>query len=609
MRGHLERLEKPIGGMAAISRCQLGSQRLGGTSVPQCIRPGILPIAFRLKRNMMVDTQEVDVVVVGSGSAALAAALTCSVAGLDTVVLEKTDKIGGTTAISAAGTWVPANHHALAAGIDDTPRDALEYIRALAPPGWWETEDRLWRRFVEEAPRMLAFVEKHTPLRFDLTQQSDPYPDAPGAKRLGRMLSPSPLSRRIVGEYAPYLRRPMLTHMFTYQEFLREDAYHRPLAASSKLLPRLVSRWLTGSRAMGTALVAGFLKGCLDHGCRIGTRARATELILDRKDAICGIVVDQGTSIRRIGVRCGVVLASGGFEWNADLVAKHFPGKVDFITSPWGNEGDGHRMAMSAGAQFAHMDQANLSPALPIRYDGRLQGLSLSFHQEPNAIIVDRKGRRFVDEFRFNIGEVIDQRDPATGEPKHLPAWIVSDRRLLARAPFVRWFANAKKGWMVRADSIAELARRIDLPEVNLTGTIERFNAFCGNGIDEDFGRAAPRQKGKGRANHAALSPIRNCPFLAMPLNRSFISTKGGPRTNEYGEVVRPDGSVIQGLYCAGVAMANPIGTWAVGAGTTIGPNLTWGYSCGQSIKTAGRIGTSAEPKRPQSDALRHRTL
>jgi 3-oxosteroid 1-dehydrogenase len=524
-----------------------------------------------------------DVLIVGTGAAALTAALVTSAAGLDTIIVEKTAWLGGTSAISGAALWVPANHVARAKGIEDSPEDALAYIRALAPPGWWETEDHLWQRFVAAAPRMLAFIEARSPLRFQLTPQPDPFPKVRGAKSRGRMVSPGPLNRRIVGRYAQNLRPPMLPHIFTYQEFLQHDPYHHPMAATFRLMPRVLWRMIGSARGMGTALITGLLKGCLDHGCRVQIGGRAIELVVNEHGDVIGAEVEQRGVRQAIRTRRGVILATGGFEWNRELVAEHFPGPIDFITSPRGNEGDGHLMARRVGAEMAHMDQANFGPALPIVYEDRLQGMSIAFHQEPNAIIVDRHGRRFVDEFRFNIGEVLSERDPSTGAPLHLPAWLITDRRFLKRSPMARWFSGYDRNWMVKGASLEELARRTGIPEDLLLLTVERFNAFCADGFDPDFrrGEARPGVRGDARDD---LVPIRHPPFLAMRLNASFISTKGGPRTNEHGEVLRSDGQVIKGLLCAGVAMANPIGTWAVGTGTTLGPNMAWGYICGQTL-------------------------
>src|SRR5262245_23247461 len=105
-----------------------------------------------------------DLVIVGSGCAGLVAALTASVGGASVMVVEKTRYIGGTSAMSGGGTWVPANHYALAAGMEDDPGAALTYIRAASPPGWQASEDELWTSYVARAPETLRFVEATTPL-------------------------------------------------------------------------------------------------------------------------------------------------------------------------------------------------------------------------------------------------------------------------------------------------------------------------------------------------------------------------------------------------------------------------------------------------------------
>lgn len=530
---------------------------------------------------------ECDVLIVGTGAAALTAALVTSAAALDTVIIEKTASIGGTSALSAAGLWVPANHVAQRRGIEDSPGEALAYIQSLAPPGWEATEGELWRRFTNEAPRMLSFVESNTPLRFEMMPQADPFPDRKGGRAMGRMVSPRAVRRRVAGSCARLLRKPMLPHVFTYAEYLKLDPYHHPVRATFRRLPQVIWRYLTGTRGMGTALIAGLLGGCIQFGCRIKTDTRAVRLLIDDEGRVVGAQVRTNEKELVIKATRAVVLATGGFEWDRHRLNKHFPGPIDFITSPSGNEGDGHRMAEAVGAAMAHMDQANLTAALPIRYGGNLQGMSLSFHQEPNAILVDRTGARFTNEYRFNIGEVIDERDPKSGSPKHLPAWVITDARFMKFSPMTRWFSRGDRSWLVTAPSIGALAEKIGVPPESLEETVRRFNGFCSQGTDPDFLRHIAGGAAHGSGN--LLVPIKHAPFMAMPLNRSFISTKGGPRTDANAEVLRADGSVIAGLFCVGVAMANSIGTWAVGMGTTLGPNMTWGFICGSTIAERSR--------------------
>ncbi len=545
--------------------------------------------------------ESVDVVVVGSGAAALTAALTAAVGGLGVLILEKTGRIGGTSAMSGAGTWIPANHHAQAAGIADSEAEALTYLRSASPTGWAQFEDALWQRFLAEAPRMLAFVERHTPLRYALTGEPDPQAEAPGGKQRGRMVSPYPLRRGLVGRYGRLIRRSTLPHRFSYLETLRFDLYHEPVRTVLRLAPQLLWRLLTNAAGQGNALIVGLLKGCLNHGCRIAPGQRVVSLLTDEADgSVIGVEVEGKGGRRRVAARRAVVLATGGFEWNPEMRERFFPGPFDRLGSPSGNAGDGQRLAASVGARLERMDQANVYPTLPTIYEGRPHGLPMIFQAEPHAIVVDRNAQRFVSEYDYNIGEALDRRNPENGKPRHLPAWLIADHRFLRRSIVFRYYAAKEPGWVRRAPDLATLARLAGLPAATLAATVDRFNGFCRAGRDEDFHRgesAWERSKAKPRTDgrNPTLGPIEQPPFVAIPLNRSLLGTKGGARTNPDGQVLREDGSLIGGLYCAGNVMANPIGTRAVGAGTTIGPCMTWGYICGNSLLRANR-GDDATP-------------
>lgn len=537
-----------------------------------------------------VEHDDCDVLVIGSGSAALSAALRASAGGLRVTILEKTPFLGGTSAMSGAGTWIPANHHAAAEGIQDSPAEALAYIRSASPSGWQEREDDLWAAFATNAPLTLTFLEKHTPLRFKPTDEPDTMAECPGGRRRGRMVSPVPLRKAILGRFARKVRRSTLPHLYTYQEVYDGDLYHHPVRATLRVAHRLLWRLLTGSRAQGSALVTGLLKGCLDNGCRIALDSRVIELSVGDDGAIVGAVAECAGLKRRYRARRGVIIATGGFEWNHDLLEKHFPGPLDWRASPRTNEGDGQMLAAGIGAALDRMDQANVYPAMPARYEGMPHGIPLFFQAEPHAIVVNRGGQRFVSEYNFNIGEAIDRRDPASGLPLHLPAWVIADRRFVQGMPAFRWYARKKAGWLVKASTLRELAGRAGLPPDALEATVARYNQFCTNGRDGDFHRGETiweqfKAGGPGRA----LGSVAEAPFYAMPLNRSILGTKGGARTNAKGQVLRADGSVIAGLYAAGLSMANPIGTRAVGPGTTIGPNLTWGFICGSALLNDNR--------------------
>ncbi|CAN0378721.1 unnamed protein product [Phaeothamnion confervicola] len=176
----------------------------------------------------------------------------------------------------------------------------------------------------------------------------------------------------------------------------------------------------------------------------------------------------------------------------------------------------------------------------------------------------------------------MDERGP-DGKPCNLPAWRIFDSRFAAAMKLSMHYSGKEKGFIRQADTIEALASQIGLDPQALRATVDRFNGWSKEGIDRDFHRGESVWE-RYYTKDKALGTVEVGPFYAAPFLYVSLGTKGGPRTNRHGEVLRPDHSVIGGLYCAGIAMASPIGTRAVGAGTTIGPCLTFGYIAGKAI-------------------------
>jgi len=537
---------------------------------------------------------ETDVLVIGSGAAALSGALAAANGGARVLVIEKSDRLGGTTAMSGAGTWIPANRHMLAAGIEDSPETALTYLRATAPEGWAAEEEPLWRAMVEAAPDTLEFLERHTPLRFELVHHPDLYSEAPGGRERGRMVSPKAIALAEAGPWRRRIRGSTLPQLFTYREFLEGVKLSQSVPGFLKLVPRLLWRVIARRVGMGNALVTGLVAGCLAAGCEIRAETRARRLVTDgaapTEGRVVGVEAEAGGRHLRIRARRGVLIATGGFEWDEELRSRHFPGEVGLIGSPPTNTGDGHRMALEVGARLARMDQANIFPVAPTRYEGKRHALPFTELYFPHCILVNREGRRFTNEGGPNVGVEIDRRDPVSGLPVHLPAWRIFDANYARLNRYGMQLARRDPGYLRRAPSIETLAAMIDVDPATLAATVARFNGFARAGRDRDFQRGETAWErfytddyARGGGN-GALGAIERPPYYATPYYRAILVTKGGPRTNERGQVLREDGSRIAGLYCAGVAMANPIGSKAVGAGTTIGPCLIWGHICGQHL-------------------------
>ncbi len=520
-----------------------------------------------------------DVIVVGSGAAGLSAALAAAHDGARVVVLEKSRWLGGTTAMSGAGTWVPGNHHMKAAGIADSPEETLAYIRGVSPPDWQEDEDELWQVLAEQSAPMLKFLEDETPLRFELVNHPDLYAEAQGGKPFGRMVSARPISRFLLGRLWNRVRPSVKTQLFTYRELV-DGVLKNPVRGALGMAPTLLWRLLTASVGAGNALVTGLARGCLDKGCTLLLEAPVTRLVMDG-DSVAGVEATIEGEKRTIRAVRGVVLATGGFDWNRGLMEKHFPG-LDLTGAPDTNTGDGQAMAAEAGAELAHMDQALISPATFTTYEGRRHAQPLLETYAPHVILVNRHAKRFVSEGSPALGVAVDERGP-DGKPMHLPAWRIFDARYAKAMTLSMHFGSKEKGFIRKADSIEALAAEVGLDSQALRATVDRFNGWSKEGVDRDFRRGETVWE-RFYTKDRALGTVEVGPFYAAPFLYVSLGTKGGPRTNRHGQVLRPDRSVIGGLYCAGLAAASPIGTKAVGAGTTIGPYLTFGYVAGKAI-------------------------
>jgi 3-oxosteroid 1-dehydrogenase len=353
-----------------------------------------------------------------------------------------------------------------------------------------------------------------------------------------------------------------------------------PLRAVLRMGPRLAWRVVAGQVGLGNGLIVGLTRGCLDRGCRILMDADVKRLV-NEHGKVVGVEAEIEGRLETFRARKGVVLATGGFDWSPDYMPRYFPG-IEIIGAPRTNTGDGQRMAAEAGAELARMDQANIAPATFTQYESQRHAQPLYESYAPHCILVNRHAERFVSEGSPALGSAIDERGP-DDRPRHLPVWRIFDSRYRNRLSAM--YAAKDPGFVRSAPTIEALAEKIGRDPQRLRATIDRFNGWSNEGIDRDFhrGETAWERYYTGNAK-AALATVEQAPFHAAPFLYASLGTKGGPRTNRHCEVLRADGSVIGGLYCAGIAMAHPIGTKAVGAGTTIGPCLTFGYIAGKAI-------------------------
>lgn len=525
----------------------------------------------------------VDVVVVGCGAAGVAAALSAQHHGATALVLERSDKLGGTSAVSAGGAWIPNNHHMHEVGSTDSREQALTYLRSLSLGGM---DLELAEIFVDEAPAVSRFLEAETPLSFCATSLPDYHPEMPGGT-FGRTLTPELFPARELGDLRPHLRS-VPGHPVP---LCWEDIQNGINLLDPAVIADRVAKGLVGG---GEAMMGALIKGALDKGVEFRRNVRARRLVID-DGVVVGIECESEGQVRRIGARRGVILASGGFEWNKDLVRDHVAGPIDAPLSPPSCEGDGLIMAMEAQAAIANMKEAAWMPSICIpgeKYDGQQYSrLTGGERANPRSIIVNRAGKRFANEaHNYNdLGRVMHNFDEMSFDYPNLPAWIIVDHGYMERYPFAGRLPNepAPK-WMAAAGTLRDLAEKIGVDPDGLQATVERYNAHAENGFDADFGRGSSSYDlAFGDQAHEGalqtLGPLDRAPFYACRVYSGVLGTKGGPKINARSEVLDVRGGSIAGLYAAGNVSAGFTGMAYPGGGGSVGPALIFGHIAGRN--------------------------
>ena len=523
---------------------------------------------------------DVDVVVLGSGGAGLTAALTAATNGASVEVYEKAATVGGTTAVSGGIVWIPA--HSRSADGELPVDDAMAYLRAQSL-GFMD--DDLMETFVRTGAEMLDYVEAHSELQFEIAEGFPDYkPELPGGRPGGgRSLNAKPFDLARLGDW-----RDRITSFPADFSNVGIDAETRARIHAS------VDSESGDYCVAGTALIAGLLKGLLDVGVSPRTNARAVELFADAL-GITGVRISLDNTDIRVRARRGVVLATGGFEWDARLVEAYLRGPMRGAVSPPNNTGDGLRMAMALGADLANMGEAWWVPIVQLpgdTFQGQPRSRSVRLERtRPRSIIVNRAGKRFLNEageYNSMAGpfQYLDPRDGYANDP----AWIVFDSLHLKRYGFLGVLpGDEAPEWFSPSADLAELGAKTGIDPDGLARTLAAWNDSVARETDPDFGRGSSAYDGYWGDDKAAttagktLGPIDTAPYYAVPVSIGAMGTKGGPRTDRDGRVLHVNGSPIPGFFAAGNAMAGATGKAYGGAGGTLGPAMVFGYRAGRA--------------------------
>lgn len=514
-----------------------------------------------------------DVVVVGSGAGGLVAALTAATRGLRVTLVEKAPYFGGTTSLSGAGLWAPANLHVLAAGQPDSLDLAREYLRNTVGN---RTPDAMQETFLRSAAEVIAWLEEQG-VRFSyMTGYPDYHPGLPGGLLTGRAITPKAL-RGPAFRAATYPVHPPM-----------------PAGAGGPPIPDVGPE---GPVWGGQSLIAQLLAACERAGVQLLASTAFTDLLVE-DDRVVGIRAERDGAAIELPARTGVLLAAGGFEANAEMRAQAGQGVVarsDWTLGVPENTGDAIRAGMALGAATDLLEDCWWAPGF-VKPDGT-PSFILWERVAPGGIIVDGDGRRWINEGTdYNTFGHLMLAAHGHGRPV-IPSWFVMDQHFLDSAGFAGLRPGAdptpwvEAGALVRADTIEELAERLGAP--GLRETVERWNAGALVGIDDDFGRGAdgsherqllavfqryPGIAGPHEHPNPSLAPIATGPFYAGQLVLSDLGTKGGLVCDESGRVLRADHSAIAGLYACGNTMASMMGHSYPGPGACITPAMAFGH-------------------------------
>ncbi|RYF50092.1 MAG: FAD-dependent oxidoreductase, partial [Comamonadaceae bacterium] len=503
---------------------------------------------------------EYDVVVIGAGAGGMAAALTAKIEGCSVLLVEKTDKVGGSTAISGGAVWAPLNSQSERVGHPDTFEKVWTYMRNTVGDA---APAALQQKFLREGAGMVDYFEKNTAVRLVARSFSpDYYPDREGAAMGGRSLDPAMFDGRELGSKFKELRDPlpefmvlggMMITMTDAKHLLAVTRSFTSWRAGMKLVLRFFSDRLRGYHrgtrvVLGNALAARLFKSVLDRRIDywLSTPLQKLELV---DSAVIGVTVVREGRPTRVRARRGVVVATGGFPWGEALRGEHYPEKTGpWSMSPQDNRGEGISLARGAGAVLGqgHTNPAFWAPvSLLKRPDG---GVTRYPHlvwdrAKPGLMAVNGAGQRFVNE-STSYHEFVRAMYRSNETVPSLPAYLVCDHDFMEKwgmglaLPGGRPREHlVKAGYLHKAPTLHALGEALGVGGTALEATAQRFNALAEAGHDDDFGKGSTeynRYLGDGEHQpNPCLGPLRKGPFYAVAVFAGDIGTAVGIACNE----------------------------------------------------------------------------
>ena len=548
-----------------------------------------------------------DVLVVGSGAAALSAAVRAQQLGLSLAVIEKAPVWGGTSAISGGALWLPANGQTEG----DTAALAADYMRHCIGEDF---EPERIEAYLSRVPQTLAFLAS---AGIDLKANPE-YPDYrqdyPGALPGGRTMDPQPFDGALLGDHFHSLR-DQLPFMKVFGRISLSNPEGRILSQRRKgwislLLKMMAAYWLDfgwrkktrrGRRlTMGSSLVAPLGRVLFDGGETIRLEHRLVGLTPQKGGGYLADIETPNGPVQ-IAART-VILGAGGFEHDPSLRQSHMAegAHPDHSASPKGmNVGDGLKAAVAIGADTRNLQNAWWAPSMrgPMGRDPDAAYVLFMERAFPGSLILNKRGQRFANEAKsyndFGLDMIADQA--VTGGSSDV--WLIFDagyRKRYMVGPLMAGAITPDKAlppaWLGkvyhRADSLDDLARQIGLPEQATLDSVSQFNAAAQDGHDPQFGRGGnvyDHYFGDLAFANPNLAPVVQAPFYAVRIVLGDLGTNGGLRTNADAAVLDAQGQPVVGLFAVGNSAASIMGKAYPGAGGTLGPAVSFGVAAAEA--------------------------
>lgn len=559
-----------------------------------------------------------DVLVFGTGAAGLTVALVAAQQGLKVRLFEKSAFAGGTTATSGGSLWVPGAPPILR----NTPEVDVDRARKylLGELGEWVRHDLL-DAFLSASPEAIDYLESNSEVKFAHATNPDYHADQPFGSSTGHAITALPFDARLLGNDFTRLKPPrgifmvlggMMVGRREVPMLLRPFSSLNNLRRTISLLFKYANdrlRYPRGTRLLiGNALVARYMYSLRRAGVSIEYESQLIDLIKEN-GRIVGAVVEQEGRKTTVLARRGVVLATGGVPHSpalrAELMEAH---PHNYSMADEGNTGDGVSLARKVGAVVdrAVSNPAYWSPASIRRFANGSSTLWIHGHMDrgkPGLLAVGATGRRFVNE-ADSYHDFVLAMFGGDGQRQNVPAYLICDHRFIRKyglglvrplisrlAPFVR------DGYLLRGDTIEELAERAGIDSSALRKTVDTYNTDAVKGVDSQFGRGSmvlnrfngdPEQR-----PNPCMSPLDHGPYYAVQVWPCSIGTAIGLATDADSRVLDENGQHLPGLYACGNDVSSVFRGFYPGPGATLGAAVVFAYRAAMSLAARGEADTS----------------